>query len=222
MLHAKRALRGRGHSLDGCGRAQRLHARLSVSAVQGLERPAKRSRVARHRLGVDGLEILACFGQLERDIDAGLMLDADLVNQRCVIVAPGFDRVEMPADALRREGRLPAVIAERDERHARPVFFVGCLPQQLARQDVVTIGHDVGFDCDGPADDALDGKRAVVDGRRDALDGDAWRLQRLGERATVAPRAIRNRRRAGDNENFDLARTEQRIAFAVLDRLAHR
>ena len=45
--------------------------------------------------------------------------------------------------------------------------------------------------------------------------GDARRLQRFGERAIVAPRAIRNRRCAGDNENFDLARTEQRIAFAV-------
>ena len=76
MLHAKRALRGRGDRLDGRGRAQRLHARLGV--VPCSVWIAAPSAVVLHgtALALHGLEILTRLGQLERDIDAGFVLDA--------------------------------------------------------------------------------------------------------------------------------------------------
>ena len=63
-------------------------------------------------LGKHLLEIVTRLGQLERDADAGLVLDLDLVAERRIVVAPAFDGEQVAADAPRAERRLPAVIAQ--------------------------------------------------------------------------------------------------------------
>ena len=49
---------------------------------------------------MQAFEILACLDQLQRNVDAGFVLDLDVVAQRRVVVAPCLDGEDMPADAL--------------------------------------------------------------------------------------------------------------------------
>ena len=113
MLHAKRALGGCRDGLHGGGRGQRMHARRDIAAAQRADRLAQRGRVAGHGLGIHGFEILARLDQLERDVDAGLMLDLDLVTERRVVVAPCLDGEDMAADRV-SAGKRPASDRCRD------------------------------------------------------------------------------------------------------------
>ena len=75
-----------------------MHAGLDVAALQRADRLAQRRRVAGDGLGVDGFEVLPRLDQFERDVDAGRMLDLDLVTERRVVVAPRLDGEQVAAD----------------------------------------------------------------------------------------------------------------------------
>jgi hypothetical protein len=87
-------------------------------------------------------------------------------------VDPGADRIFPAAQLVDAEAGVPAVVAHRQHRRARPRAGAGAAPQQHTGDDVVTVGQAVGFHPDRVAEHALDRKPAVVDGWRDALDDD--------------------------------------------------
>jgi hypothetical protein len=125
--------------------------------------------------------------------DAGPVLHLDLVRESGVVVAPSLH-----GDAARRESALPAIVAERFQRHACPVLLVRGLPQALGSDDIVTIGDDVHLDRDRLADHALDRKRSApstaVVSRSKATRGDLMatfnsRSARLDGSATGLVRA---------------------------------
>ena len=113
MLHAKRALGGRRDGFRRRRRGQHMQAGFGIAALQRADRLAQRRGVAGHGFRVDGFEIFPRLDQLERDVDAGFVLDLDLVTERRVIVAPGLDGEEMAADAL-SAGTRPASDRCRD------------------------------------------------------------------------------------------------------------
>ena len=181
MLHAERALaptRRRPCAVAGAVSACTLASTSSPCSVA--DRLAERGRVAGHGLGVDGFEILARLDQLERDVDAGLVLDLDLVAERGVVVAPRLDGEQVPADALSGvKRRLPAVVAERRQRRAVQSFssaaFQSSSAARMSWPSVKTSASTV----TGCPTMRLTGKAPPSTRWRDALDRDARRLHRL-------------------------------------------
>ena len=88
-------------------------------------------------------------------------------------VAPGLDRVPVPAVAGQLDVARPAVVLDRPHRRLVPGLLVVGTQEERGVEQVVAVGEDVGGDEQLVADDALDRVAAAVELRADALDHDA-------------------------------------------------
>ena len=134
----------RGDQMVRFGSCQQTDSGLRVGTIQLGDELAK----------AQPAQVGGGIGDVDGDIDTGAALDLESVAQAAVLIAPGLDGVEMPADTLRHHGAAPAVVAERSHGRAPPLRLAGFAPQQLRRQNVMAVGEDVGLHRDRPADDA--------------------------------------------------------------------
>ncbi len=172
--------------------ARAPHQRAHVLAEHDLEQAAlvllERRKLAEQRLQrllvralgllMRLLDQLAALDQLERDVEAGVVLLLHLVAPAREQVAPSLDRVEVAGVAGDRKLAGPAVVV--DQRHGRLAPALLVLRAVLDRRGdlVVAVAEDVGLDRDDVAHHALDRMAAAVELGRHALDHHA----RGGER----------------------------------------
>ena len=137
-----------------------------------LEQRRERLLVGPLGLGVGALDQQAAFGQLEADVQTGIVLLHDLGAPALEQVAPGRDRIEIAGVAGDREPAAPAVVVDERHRRLAPVPLVLRAILDAGGDLVVAVAEDVGLDLDHVADHPLDRMPAAVELRLDPLDHD--------------------------------------------------
>ncbi|MCY1528905.1 hypothetical protein D9M68_640280 [compost metagenome] len=129
----------------------------------------RRGARPRQRLAQQVLALL----QFQAHVQAGPMLQFEVVPERLPRVQPRADDEFVGADAARPEGGFPAIVLAAHERRNVPAHFVGRAPTQFGRQLFMAVRVDVGADQHTFMRDALDRESAAVHGGADLLDRDA-------------------------------------------------
>jgi hypothetical protein len=128
-------------------------------------------RVARRGLLDARLDQEGPFGQLERDVVAGVVLLDQIAAPGGEAIGPRLDRVLVAADALDREGALPPIVADMGQRSLRPAAPGAPIPDDGSELGG-PVPEDVGRDGETVPDDGLSPVPTTVHHRVDLLDHD--------------------------------------------------
>ena len=183
----RRRVRARGRSATNGNSCDRVR-----SGRDWLSAMASFSSSVKQRRGVAGLQkILAlpqdhrgrglsaglCLGQqarafdgIEGEIGAGLLLQLEAVPPGGEFVGPGLDGIDIAAGLVGHERAAPAVVAVMGHRRAAPFAVLLAPPDQRRGNHIMAIAIDIRPDLDALADNALHGKAAAVDQRKNIFD----------------------------------------------------
>ena len=120
------------------------------------ESPDRTAVLARPRL--DLLQKVLPLLHFQCDIEPGLLLREQIAPPSPENVAPGLDRIFVAAGSGGREARRPAIVRLRLHRHPRPGPSPFGAPDQVGRQQRMTVAEDVGPHLDRFAGDSLYGE----------------------------------------------------------------
>jgi hypothetical protein len=134
-----------------------------------------RFAVSAERRAIDVLvrQQTAAFFELERDVEAGLLLGEHVAAPGSEDISPSLDGVDVASRPRRHEAAAPAIVAVEMHRDAMPAVSVLGPPQQLGGEYRMPVPEDVCPHLERFSGDALHRKTSRVDRGIDVFDVDA-------------------------------------------------
>ena len=180
-------LRARGRSATNGNSCERVRsarnwlsaiASCSSSVSRGAVSPVCRKSSHCRRITAEAAAPPACAlvsmpapsMRIEGEVGAGFLLQFETMPPSGEFVGPGLDGIDVAAGLIRHERAAPAVVAVMDHRRAAPFPVLLAAPDHRTGDDVMAVAIDVGPDVDALAGDALHGKAAAVDQRKNIFD----------------------------------------------------